>query len=137
MAHKLPPTMSKIPWESVLSLTWMDGVKLLVSALVIVFVTKIQLFSDRLSALLIALPLTSLIAMTWMRAEGQGNDRIANHAEGTFWFVLPTLPMFLVLPWMLRQGWGFGLSLGLNCLLTVGLFFLLIWVLKPFGIRLL
>ncbi len=129
--------MSKIPWESVLSLTWMDGVKLLVSALVIVFVTKIQLFSDRLSALLIALPLTSLIAMIWMRAEGQANDRIANHAEGTFWFVLPTLPMFLVLPWMLRQGWGFGLSLGLNCLLTVALFFLLVWVLKPFGIRLL
>lgn len=129
--------MSKIPWENVLSLTWNDGVKLLVSALVILFVTKIQLFSDRLSALLIALPLTSLIAMAWMRAEGQGNDRIANHAEGTFWFVLPTLPMFLVLPWMLRQGWSFGVSLGLNCLLTVGLFFLLVWVLKPLGIKLL
>lgn len=129
--------MNRIPWDKILSFTWMDAVKLVVSAAVIVFVTKIQLFHDRLSALLIALPLTSLIAMVWMRAERQEPARIANHAESTFWFVLPTLPMFLVLPWMLRNGWGFGVALVLNCLMTVGLFALLIWALKPFGIRLL
>ncbi len=129
--------MSNVPWEKVLSLTWLDAVKFLVSAAIIVFVTKIQIFHDRLSALLIALPLTSLIAMIWMRAEGQGSDRIANHAEGTFWFVLPTLPMFLVLPWMLRNGWGFGAALVANCLLTMVLFFALGWILKAFGIRLL
>ena len=129
--------MSKVPWEKVFTLTWMDGAKFVLSALIIVAVTKIQLFHDRLSALLIALPLTSLLAMIWMRAEGQSSDRIANHAEGTFWFVLPTLPMFLVLPWMLRQGWGFGAALAANCVLTIGLFFLLVWALKPFGIRLL
>jgi hypothetical protein len=129
--------MSKIPWENVMTLTWSDGAKLLISALVILFVTKIQLFHDRLSALLIALPLTSLLAIIWMRAEGQGSDRIANHAEATFWFVLPTLPMFLVLPWMLRNGWGFGAALAANCVLTVLLFFVLVAILKPFGIRLL
>jgi hypothetical protein len=129
--------MSRIPWEKLLSFTWMDGAKLLLSALVIVLVTKIQVFSDRLSALLIALPLTSLLAMIWMRAEGQSPDRIANHSEGTFWFVLPTLPMFLILPWMLRNGWGFGMALTINCLITIGLFFGLVAILKPFGIRLL
>lgn len=129
--------MSQIPWDKILTFTWMDGVKLLVSAAVIVLVTKIQIFSDRLSALLIALPLTSLIAMVWMRAEGQEPARIANHAESTFWFVLPSLPMFLVLPWMLRNGWGFGTAVLLNCLLTAGLFALVIWSLKQLGIRLL
>ena len=128
--------MKEIPWDKVFSLTAADAVKVLVTALVILFVTKIQLFSDRLSALLIALPLTSLIAMAWMRAEGQGNERIANHAEGTFWFVLPTLPMFLVLPWMLRQGWGFGWALAANCALTVGLFWALVAGLRPLGIKL-
>lgn len=129
--------MGNLPWEKVLSITWMDGVKFLVSALVIVLVTKVQLFHDRLSALLIALPLTSLIAMVWMRTEGQSPGRIANHAEATFWFVLPTLPMFLVLPWMLRHGWGFGAALAANCVLTVALFLALAAVLKLFGIRLL
>ena len=75
--------------------------------------------------------------MIWMRLEKQDPERIANHAEGTFWFVLPTLPMFLVLPWMLRNGWGFGIALAVNCVLTVVLFFGLVAILKPFGIKLL
>ncbi|MDA0766833.1 MAG: DUF3147 family protein [Verrucomicrobia bacterium] len=132
-----PLPMNQFPWDKLLNFTWMDGAKLFLSALVIVLVTKVQVFNDRLSALLIALPLTSLLAMLWMRAEKQSSERIANHAEGTFWFVLPTLPMFLVLPWMLRQGWGFGISLTLNCLMTIGLFFALVAILKPFGIKLL
>ncbi|MED5418324.1 MAG: DUF3147 family protein, partial [Verrucomicrobiota bacterium] len=115
----------------------LDVAKLILSALMILFVTKIQLFHDRLSALLIALPLISLLAMIWMRVEGQDAERIANHAESTFWFVLPTLPMFLILPWMLRNGWGFGTALGINCILTVAFFLGLMAVLKPFGIKLL
>jgi len=129
--------MSKIAWSQVLSITPQDLVKLLLSAAVIVVVNKIQCFSDRLSALLIALPLTSLVAMVWMHQAEQGSQRIANHAEGTFWFVLPTLPMFLALPWMLRQGWGFWPSLAANCLLTAGLFWVLVRVLRRFGIDLL
>jgi len=128
--------MDKIPWDQVLSFTPKDAVKLLVSALVIVLVTKVQLFSDRLSALLIALPFTSLVAMVWMQAEKQGAAKIANHAEGTFWFVLPTLPMFLILPWMLRHGWGFWPALVANCLLTTGLFWLTVVVLRRFGLNL-
>jgi len=125
--------MDKIPWQQILSFTPKDAVKLLVSALVIVLVTKIQLFNDKLSALLIALPFTSLIAMLWMQAEKQSPQRIANHAEGTFWFVLPSLPMFLILPWMLRHGWNFWPALGLNCLITAGLFWLTVLILRHFG----
>lgn len=128
--------MSKIDWERVFSFSAMDAVKLVVTALVILFVTKIQVVSDRLSALLIALPLTSLIAMIWMQTGKQTPERIANHAEGTFWFVLPTLPMFLILPWMLRSGWGFWPALGVNCLLTVGFFWLTVFVLRQFGVDL-
>ena len=128
--------MSKIPWDQVFSFTLFDGVKLAVTAVVILFVTKIQLFHDKLSALLIALPLTSLIAMIWMHQGGQNSERIANHSVSTFWFVLPTLPMFLIFPWMLRQGWGFGLSLGANCLITAALFWTMVAVLKRFGVDL-
>ncbi len=129
--------MSKVPWDQVVSFSGLDVAKLILTAVVILFVTKIQLFHDRLSALLIALPLTSLLAMIWMRVEGQDPGRIANHAESTFWFVLPTLPMFLILPWMLRNGWGFGSALAANCVLTVLFFLALVVILKPFGIRLL
>lgn len=128
--------MDKIPWDKVLAFGPKDAVKLLLTALIILIVTKIQLFNDKLSALLIALPFTSLVAMAWMQAEKQGPQRIANHAEGTFWFVLPTLPMFLVLPWMLRHGWGFWSALGANCVLTAGLFWATVFILKRFGYNL-
>lgn len=126
----------KLPWSQLLSFTALDVVKILITALIIVLVNKIQLVNDRLSALLIALPFTSLIAMIWMHQEKQTTTRIANHAEGTFWFVLPTLPMFLVFPWLLRQGWGFWPALLTNCAMTIALFWLTVIVLRKFGIDL-
>jgi len=113
-----------------------DVVKVLLSAVVILFVTKIQLVSDKLSALLIALPLTSFLAMIWMFHDQKIADKaarvdsIAGHAWYTFWFVLPTMPMFLVLPWMLRRGWGFYPALGANVLLTAALFWLMVFLVK-------
>jgi hypothetical protein len=128
--------MNRIPWDKLLSFSALDFWKLVASALIILLVNKVQLFSDRLSALLIALPLTSLLAMIWMHQGGQSPQRLANHAEGTFWFVLPTLPMFLILPWMLRNGWGFWTSLALNCLATVLFFWITVFILRRFGMDL-
>ena len=129
--------MSRLPWEKILTFTPADLGKVLISALVIVLANKIQLVNDRLSALIIALPLTSLIAMVWMHHAGQSSQRLANHAESTFWFVLPTLPMFLLMPWLLRHGWAFWAVLALNCLLTAGLFGLTVIILRRCGIDLL
>lgn len=128
--------MSQIPWQKILLFTPADLVKLFVTAAIIVIVNKVQLFNDRLSALLIALPFTSIIAMVWMHQAKQSPERLANHAEGTFWFVLPTLPMFLIMPWMLRNGWGFWATLAANCLLTIGFFWVTVFVLRRFGIDL-
>ncbi|MDA7615072.1 DUF3147 family protein [bacterium] len=115
-----------------------DVVKILLTAAVILVVTKLQLVSDKLSALLIALPLTSILAMIWMRHESKVSDEaarvesIANHAYYTFWFVLPTMPMFLVIPWMLKKGYGFYFTLGINAVMTTALFWLLVITLKKF-----
>ena len=128
--------MSNYPWNEILSFKAFDIVKVLVTAVIILLVNKVQLFSDKLSALLIALPLTSLLAMIWMWQGNQSKDRIAGHAEGTFWFVLPTLPMFLILPWMLRHGWSFWTALGANCVLTTAFFWVTVVILRKFGVDL-
>ena len=130
--------MDKNELLKVLTPSFYDIVKILLTAVIILVVTKLQLLSDRLSALLIALPLTSLLAMIWMRHESKVPDQakrissIADHAFYTFWFVLPTLPMFLVIPWMLRRGHGFYFSLFANAVLTTALFWLLVVILKKF-----
>jgi hypothetical protein len=61
---------------------------------------------------------------------------MAAHAEATFWFVLPSLPMFLLIPAMLRQGVPFWLSLAIGCALTVGLYLVMTWVGPKLGLRL-
>lgn len=130
--------MDKSELLKVLTPNLFDVVKILLTAVIIVLVTKLQLLSDRLSALLIALPLTSILAMIWMRHESKIPDEvarvssIANHAFYTFWFVLPTLPMFLVIPWMLNRGHGFYFTLLINAAMTIALFWLLVVTLKKF-----
>ncbi len=128
--------MSNLPWSEILSFKLFDVIKVLLTAVIILMVNKVQLFSDKLSALLIALPLTSLLAMIWMWQGGQSSSKIAGHAEGTFWFVLPTLPMFLILPWMLRHGWSFWTALSVNCVITTVFFWLTVIILRKFGIDL-
>jgi hypothetical protein len=128
--------MKHIPWDKILSITPLDIGKIFLSALIIVLVNKVQLVNDRFSALLIALPFTSILAMVWMHQAGQSSSRLANHAEGTFWFVLPTLPMFLIFPWMMRNGWGFWAAMAANCVITIALFWLTVIVLRKFGIDL-
>lgn len=128
--------MDPIPWKQIFTITPLDLGKIFLSAFIILMVNKVQLVNDRLSALLIALPLTSLLAMIWMHQAGQSSQRLANHAEGTFWFVLPSLPMFLIFPWMLRHQWGFWPALLANCAITIVLFWVTVVVLRRFGIDL-
>ena len=61
---------------------------------------------------------------------------MAAHAEGTFWFVLPSLPMFLVIPAMLRRGIDFWPALIAGCLLTMALYAAMLWLGPRFGLRL-
>ena len=72
-----------------------------------------------LGALIVSLPLVSLLAIFWMWYDGVDTEKIAVHSESTFWFALPSMPLFLLFPWMLRQGWDFGPSILLCCLLTM------------------
>lgn len=46
-------------------------------------------------------------------------ENMAVHAEATFWYVLPSLPMFLAIPFMLRHGVPSGLVLAMGCALTI------------------
>ncbi len=111
-------------------------VKYAITSLVVVAVSEFAKRSDRLGALIAALPMVTLLALVWLQVEKQAMEKIANHAWYTFWYVLPTLPMFLVFPWLLPR-LGFWPTLLACVLLTVACFALFARVLRPFGIDLL
>ena len=54
-------------------------------------------------ALIVSLPLVSVLAMLWLWRDTHDPVRMAAHVEATFWFVIPSLPMFLLIPSMLRR----------------------------------
>jgi hypothetical protein len=111
-------------------------VKCLLSGIIIAVVSEVAKRSPALGALVVSLPLVSLLGIIWLWRETRDIERIADHAQSTFWYVLPSLPMFLVLPAMLRAGVGFWFSIGASCALTMVLYAATAWALARFGIHL-
>ena len=110
--------------------------KYLLTAAVVVVVSEFAKRSDRLGGFVAALPLVTLLALVWLHLEKQPQAKVANHAYYTFWYVLPTLPMFLAFPWLLARI-GFWPTLAASAATTVACFALTAWAVKPFGIVLL
>jgi hypothetical protein len=111
-------------------------IKCALSGIIVAVVSEVAKRSPAFGALIVSLPLVSLLGILWLWRDTGDADRIASHAESTFWYVLPSLPMFLVLPAMLRAGVGFWSSIGASCALTVVLYFITAWSLAKFGVNL-
>ncbi len=112
-------------------------IKVVLSAILIVLISEISKKLPLLGSLIASLPLISVIGMIWMYGEKTDTEKIASHSEGTFWYVLPSLPLFLVLPWLMRK-WGisFPLALGIGVVLTGVLYLLMTRILAKFGMNL-
>ena len=110
--------------------------KYLITAAVVVLVSEVAKRSDRLGGLLAALPLVTVLALIWLYVERQPSSKIANHAWYTFWYVVPTLPMFLAFPVLLPR-LGFWPTLLACVVITVVCFWLFALLVRRFGIELL
>src|SRR5882672_11011092 len=94
-------------------------VKALLSGVIVMAVSEIARRNPTFGALVASLPLVSLLAIIWLWRDTNDVSRIADHAEATFWYVIPSLPMFLILPWMLRSGITFWVALAASFLMTI------------------
>jgi len=110
--------------------------KYLVTAGLVVLVSEFAKRSDKLGGLVAALPLVTVLTLIWLYVEQQPSSKIANHAYYTFWYVLPTLPMFLLFPYLLSK-FGFVLTLITCILFTMLVFVLFALFIRQFGIDLL
>lgn len=84
--------------------------------------------------LLASLPLVSVLSMLWLYCETRDASKVAELSMGAFWFFLPSVPMFLVIPAMLRSGISFGVTMATACLLTVALYAGMSWLAPKLGI---
>ena len=111
-------------------------IKYLLSAAMIVAILEVAKRSPRMGGLVASLPLVTVIAMVWMYYGGQKAEDINTFAWYTFWYVVPTLPMFLAFPTLMNR-WGFWPALVGGLVITAVCFVAFDWVLKRFGISLL
>jgi hypothetical protein len=111
--------------------------KYAITALVIVLVSEVAKRSDKLGALIASLPIVTVMVMIWLYIEGQGTEKVARHAYYTFWYVLPTLPMFLITPALLYRGLNFWAALAAGLLITALAFGAVALVARRLGVDLL
>ncbi|MDX8393352.1 MAG: DUF3147 family protein [Mariprofundales bacterium] len=110
--------------------------KYLITAAVVVLISEVAKRNDKLGGLIAALPLITVLTLIWLYVEHQPQSKIVNHAWYTFWYVVPTLPMFLIFPFLLPKI-GFWLTLLTSVLITLVCFFGFALVVRRFGIELL
>jgi hypothetical protein len=109
-------------------------IKAVLSGVLIVLVSEVARRYPGVGGLITSLPLIAVLSILWLWRETSDADRIANYSQATFWFVLPSLPMFLAFPALLRHGVGFWAALALSCVLTMVLYSAAVWVLPRLGI---
>lgn len=117
-------------------MTWQFIVKVLVTVVVVIAVSEIAKRSTFWGAILASLPLTSLLAFVWLYSETGSAHQVATLSQSIFWLVLPSLPLFLLLPVLLRAGWPFWPSIGISCAVTIGAYLGVVWLLERSSVRL-
>ena len=112
------------------------AIKALLSGLIVAAVSEIAKRYPGLGGLVASLPLISVLGMIWLWRDKPDAGNMAAHAGATFWYVLPSLPMFLLIPAMLRHGFGFWFALVAGCVLTIVLYSLTLWIGPRLGLPL-
>ncbi|NTS66409.1 DUF3147 family protein [Sphingomonas sp. HHU CXW] len=110
--------------------------KAIISGILIAAASELAKRYPGFGALIASLPLVSVLGMIWLWHDRRDPVNMAAHTQATFWFVLPSLPFFLLIPWMLRHGVGFWLALAAGCALTIMLYLIMTFALSRVGIPL-
>ncbi|MFM9977620.1 MAG: DUF3147 family protein [Sphingomonadaceae bacterium] len=107
----------------------------IISGLIVATAATLARRYPALGSLIVSLPIVSVLSMIVLWQDGADGERLARYIEGTFWFFLPSLPMFLLIPALLRRGFGFWPALGIGCATTIVLYLLMVVVAARFGLR--
>jgi hypothetical protein len=112
------------------------ALKIALSALILVVVAEVAKRSTFWAAAVASLPLISLLAFVWLYLDTGDVQKVAALSSGIFWLVLPSLLLFVLLPFLLRNGLGFWFSLAASSPATAQAYLGMIKLLGMFGIRL-
>jgi hypothetical protein len=111
-------------------------IKAAISGVIVATVSEVAKRYPGFGGLIASLPLVSVLGMIWLWRDTGDSERMIQHVTGTFWFVLPSLPMFLVIPLLMKRGVAFWPALALGCVMTIALYAAMTWAAPKAGIKL-
>lgn len=112
------------------------AIKIVLSGLIIAIVSEVSRKFPGIGALIASLPLVSVLGMIWLWRDTGNVERMADHSTATFWYVLPSLPMFLIVPVLLRNAVPFGVTLAIGCGITIAVYLGVVWLGARLGLPL-
>ena len=92
--------------------------KIIVTAALIVLISEIAKVNDKLGGLIAAMPIMTLLVILWMYYDGNSNEKISSHISYTLFYIVPTIPMFLIFPFVISK-FGFYIAFLISILITV------------------
>ena len=109
-------------------------IKTIITALIIVVVSEVAKRSTLLGALIISIPLTSLLAFVWLYFDTKDYQKVIDLSYGTILLSIPSFAFFIILPILLKMKQNFAVSIIIAIIGTSILYFIFIYLLKKFGI---
>ncbi|MEQ1510632.1 MAG: DUF3147 family protein [Sphingopyxis sp.] len=106
------------------------------SGAIIAIIALISRRYPGVGGLIASLPLISVLGMVWLWHDTGDREAVATYLQSAFWYFLPTIPMFLFMPMMLRHGIGFWPTLACGIVVTMLLYAAMNRALAAFGITL-
>ena len=101
-------------------MTWLTWIgKGLFSGAVIVAASEIAKKSTLYGAIVISIPFMSIMSLIWLYNDTKDVTKVADYAEGILWLVIPSLLLFIILPYLLRRGWSFEAAMAVGLLVTI------------------
>ena len=110
--------------------------KIIITAFLIVIITEVAKLNDRIGALIAALPITTFLILFWLHYENNSVEKISNHVSYTLLYVLPTLPMFFIFPYLINK-FGFYYSIIISIIITIFFVILVHLITKKYGYKIL
>lgn len=111
-------------------------IKAILSGLLVAAISTVARRHPGWGGLLASLPMVSVLSMIWLYGETRDVESVARLSLGAFWFILPSLPMFVAIPFMLRSGVGFVPTMIAAAAMTIFLYAAMSWIAPRLGIAL-
>jgi hypothetical protein len=111
-------------------------VRAVLSGLIVAIIALVARKNPTAGGLLASIPLVSTLGMIWLWHDTRDPKLVAEYVGSTLWYFLPSMPMFLLIPAMLRNGHGFWITLGAGCALTIALYAITVIIAARFGVTL-